>query len=87
MDIVGAVATRSRQAGVVGHHAHEAADRLDTETVLARLKDPQRDIVRSISIEGAGIRETAVRLKMTEVAVRVALHRALKSLAALYRSE
>ena len=37
--------------------------------------------------EAAGIRETAVRLKMTEVAVRVALHRALKSLAALYRSE
>ncbi|MGD9479361.1 UNVERIFIED_ORG: sigma-70 family RNA polymerase sigma factor (plasmid) [Roseateles sp. XES5] len=70
-----------------GDETHEAADRLDTETVLARLKDPQRDIVRSISIEGAGIRETAVRLKMTEVAVRVALHRALKSLAALYRSE
>lgn len=66
---------------------HEAADRLDTETVLAQLKDPQRDIVRSISIEGAGIRETAARLKMTEVAVRVSLHRALKSLAALYRSE
>lgn len=66
---------------------HEAADRLDTETVLARLKDPQRDIVRSISIEGAGIRETAARLKMTEVAVRVSLHRALKALAALYRSE
>ena len=67
--------------------AHEAVDRLDTETVLARLKDQQRDIVRSISIEGAGIRETAARLKMTEAAVRVALHRALKSLAALYRSE
>lgn len=66
---------------------HEAADRIDTETILARLKDPQRDIVRSISIEGQGIRETAARLKMTEVAVRVALHRALKSLAALYRSE
>ena len=66
---------------------NEAAARLDAATVLARLKDPQRDIVRSISIEGAGIRETAARLKMTEVAVRVALHRALKSLAVLYRSE
>ncbi|MDR7143738.1 sigma-70 family RNA polymerase sigma factor [Rhizobium sp. BE258] len=62
-------------------------DRLDAEHMLERLKDPQRDIVRSISIEGAGIRETAERLKMTEGAVRVALHRALKSLAALYRSE
>ena len=66
---------------------HAAADRIDTETMLARLKDPQRDIVRSISLEGAGIRETAARLKMTEVAVRVSLHRALKALAALYRSE
>lgn len=62
-------------------------DRLDAEHMLNRLKDPQRDIVRSISIEGAGVRETAERLKMSEGAVRVALHRALKSLAALYRSE
>jgi RNA polymerase sigma-70 factor (ECF subfamily) len=62
-------------------------DRLDAEHMLQRLRDPQRDIVRSISIEGAEIRETAERLKMTEGAVRVALHRALKSLAALYRSE
>lgn len=65
----------------------EAADRLDTKTMLNRLKDPQRDIVRSISLEGASVRETADRLNMTEVAVRVSLHRALKSLAALYRSE
>ncbi|KSV75950.1 RNA polymerase sigma factor [Sinorhizobium sp. GW3] len=62
-------------------------DRLDAENMLERLKDPQRDIVRSISIQGAGIRETAARLKMSEGAVRVSLHRALKALAALYRSE
>lgn len=62
-------------------------DRLDAEHMLERLRDPQRDIVRSISMEGAGIRETAERLKMSEGAVRVALHRALKTLAALYRSE
>lgn len=63
------------------------SDRLDAESVLARLREPQRDIVRSISLEGAGVRETAARLKMSEVAVRVSLHRALKALAALYRSE
>ncbi|MGE6742621.1 sigma-70 family RNA polymerase sigma factor [Allorhizobium pseudoryzae] len=63
------------------------ADRLDAEQVLTRLKEPQRDIVRSISIEGASVRETATRLKMTEVAVRVSLHRALKSLAQIYRSK
>jgi RNA polymerase sigma factor (sigma-70 family) len=64
----------------------DAMDRLDALNLLERLKDPQRDIVRSISMNGAGIRETAERLKMSEGAVRVALHRALKTLAALYRS-
>ncbi|MBO3759418.1 sigma-70 family RNA polymerase sigma factor [Ciceribacter sp. L1K23] len=63
------------------------ADRLDAESVLSRLKEPQRDIVRSISLEGAGVKETAERLKMSEVAVRVTLHRALKALSTLYRSE
>lgn len=67
--------------------SHSVADRLDTETVLSKLTTPQRDIVRSISLEGADVRETAARLSMSEVAVRVALHRALKSLARLYRSE
>ena len=62
-------------------------DRLDAEQMLRRLKEPQQDIVRSISLQGTSIRETAERLKMTEGAVRVALHRALKSLAAFYRSE
>jgi RNA polymerase sigma-70 factor (ECF subfamily) len=55
--------------------------------MLELLKDPQKTIVRSISVEGSSVRETAGRLKMTEGAVRVALHRALKMLAALYRSE
>lgn len=65
----------------------DAMDILDAERLLERLGDPQRDIVRSISLNGAGVRETAERLKMTEGAVRVALHRALKSLAALYRRD
>lgn len=68
-------------------HRDERADRVDVDRMLEGLRNPQRDIVRSISIGGAGIRETAERLHMTEGAVRVALHRALKGLAALYRSE
>jgi RNA polymerase sigma-70 factor (ECF subfamily) len=67
--------------------AADAMDRLDAIHLLERLKDPQRDIVRSISIGGAGIRETAERLKMSEGAVRVSLHRALKKLAGFYRGE
>jgi RNA polymerase sigma-70 factor (ECF subfamily) len=58
----------------------------DIDTVLGHLKPQQRDIVRSISVNGSSIRETAGRLQMTEGAVRVALHRALKALAVFYRS-
>ncbi|WP_395666214.1 sigma-70 family RNA polymerase sigma factor [Methylocella sp.] len=57
----------------------------DIGKLLARLKTRQREIVQSISINGDSIRETAGRLQMTETAVRVALHRALKALGALYR--
>jgi RNA polymerase sigma factor (sigma-70 family) len=63
------------------------SDRLDVERMLGRLKEQHRDIVRSISIDGMSVRETANRLQMTEGAVRVALHRALKALAILYRSD
>jgi RNA polymerase sigma factor (sigma-70 family) len=58
----------------------------DIEMLLGKLTGQQQEIVRSISLGGASIRETAGRLEMTEVAVRVSLHRALKALGALYRS-
>jgi len=70
--------------------AEEQVDPLvyrDVERMLGKLKEPQRGIVRSISVDGHSIRDTADRFRMTEGAVRVALHRALKALAALYRSE
>ncbi len=63
----------------------DRTDRLDAVHLVDQLGDPQRTIVRSISLNGESIRETADRLQMTEGAVRVALHRALKTLAALYR--
>jgi RNA polymerase sigma factor (sigma-70 family) len=58
----------------------------DIDTLLGRLKPHQREIVRSISLNGSSIRETADRLEMTEGAVRVTLHRALKALGAIYQS-
>lgn len=63
----------------------DPTDGQDVDRMLGSLRPTQRDIVRSISIEGTSVRDTAVRLSMTEGAVRVALHRALKSLAAIYR--
>ena len=62
------------------HVSHREIDRL-----LMQLKRQQREIVQSISIDGGSVRETADKLHMSEGAVRVALHRGLKALAALYR--
>lgn len=58
----------------------------DIDTLLGQLKVQQRDIVQSISLDGHSVRETADRLQMSEGAVRVALHRALKAMGAFYRS-
>jgi len=52
---------------------------------LQRLPERQRSVVTAISLDGASIREAAVRLKMSEGAVRVALHRGLAALAAKFR--
>jgi len=58
----------------------------DIDTLLGHLKPQQKEVVRSISLNGSSIRETADRLQMTEGAVRVTLHRALKALAVFYLS-
>jgi RNA polymerase sigma-70 factor, ECF subfamily len=59
--------------------------RSDAERLITLLQPRQRDIVRSISLEGQSIAATATRLSMTEGAVRVAFHRSLKMLAAAWR--
>jgi RNA polymerase sigma-70 factor, ECF subfamily len=51
---------------------------------LQSLPDRQQSVVRSISLDGASIRDTAARLNMSEGAVRVALHRGLAALAAKF---
>ena len=59
--------------------------RSDVERLMETLSPRAKDIVTAISLEGQSITATAERLSMTEVAVRVALHRALKSLADAWR--
>lgn len=53
----------------------------DMEKVLGRLEPRAADIVRGFGLRGETVAETAGRLQMTEGAVRVALHRALKTIA------
>lgn len=55
----------------------------DLARVIDALDPRAAAIVRAIGVEGASVRETGVRLGMTETAVRVALHRAMKRLAVL----
>lgn len=59
-------------------------DRQDAVRLVDGLRGRQQAIVRAISIEGKSIREVAERLEMNEGAVRVALHRGLKALAAMH---
>ena len=66
--------------------AVEAADPTvawDMEKMIGKLDGRSADIVRRIGLNGDSIAETGEALLMSEGAVRVALHRALKRLAAL----
>jgi RNA polymerase sigma-70 factor (ECF subfamily) len=55
----------------------------DVEKMMAMLEPRSADILRGIGLKGETAAEVATRLDMTEGAVRVALHRGLKQLAAL----
>jgi RNA polymerase sigma-70 factor (ECF subfamily) len=58
---------------------------LDTRRMLGALDERQRLIVEQISLEGRSAAEVGTQLGMSEGAVRVALHRALKKLAHVFR--
>lgn len=59
----------------------------EVEKHLALLPEKQREVLRSVAVEGVSIGETADRMKMTQGAVRVALHRAFASLSARLRTD
>ena len=59
----------------------------DCVRLLADIPARERRIVEGISIEGRSAREVGLELGMTEGAVRVALHRVLKALAARYQRD
>jgi RNA polymerase sigma-70 factor (ECF subfamily) len=64
--------------------APESADRPAPAALarhIAELPPRQRDVVRSLALEGASVGETARRLAMSTGAVRVAMHRGLAALA------
>jgi len=65
--------------------AAETASPTEVAAQLNSLPARQRDVLQSIAVESASIKDTAARLAMSEGAVRVALHRGLASLTAKLR--
>lgn len=59
----------------------------DADRILAELGDRQARVVRAVSLEGRSAAEVGADLGMSEGAVRVTLHRALKELARRYRGD
>jgi RNA polymerase sigma-70 factor, ECF subfamily len=76
-------------AGELTSHAdHEdALARRDVEQLIAKLPRRTQALVRSVKFEGLSTAEAAARSGMSESAVKVAVHRALRSLSAMLRRE
>lgn len=60
---------------------------VDLERHMNSLPPGQRDVVNALAVEGASVKATAERLRTSEGAVRVTLHRALRRLASAARLE
>lgn len=90
--VVDAYRRRGRRVEVSIDDFAERLEAEQTETVSEReiaravegLAAGQARVVRSISVEGRSIAETAKALGMKETAVRVALHRGLSAIAARF---
>jgi RNA polymerase sigma-70 factor (ECF subfamily) len=65
----------------------ETASPSEIAAQLQSLPARQRDVLQSIAVESASIKDTAAKFAMSEGAVRVALHRALASLTARLREQ
>lgn len=72
-------------ASLAAEEAGSALEGYEVGRMLENLNEKQRMVVRSLTIDGASVRQTAERLNMTESAIRVTLHRAVKALAVIYR--
>src|SRR5215469_17665140 len=67
--------------------AAETASPTEVAAQLQALPARQRDVLQSIAVESASIKDTAAKFAMSEGAVRVALHRGLASLTAKLREQ
>jgi RNA polymerase sigma-70 factor, ECF subfamily len=68
-----------------GETAPESAPASEVAAQLHSLPARQRDVLQSIAVDSASIKDTATKFSMSEGAVRVALHRGLANLTAKLR--
>jgi len=94
--LIDALRRRGRRVFVdIDDFAETLADQPPAETAspsevaaqLQTLPARQRDVLQSIAVESASIKDTAKKFSMSEGAVRVALHRGLASLTAKLRGQ
>jgi RNA polymerase sigma-70 factor, ECF subfamily len=60
--------------------AESAGARRDVEKLLAKLPAAKRALVRAIKLDGVSVAEVAAKTGMSQSAVKVSVHRAIKSL-------
>src|SRR5947199_1788012 len=70
-----------------GEAPAETASASEVAAQLQTLPARQRDVLQSIAVDSASIKDTAAKFSMSEGAVRVALHRGLASLTAKLREQ
>jgi RNA polymerase sigma-70 factor, ECF subfamily len=76
-----------RFAETLSEPVEERASPSELAAQLESLPARQREVLQSIAVENASIRETAAKFSMSEGAVRVALHRGLATLSAKLRQQ
>lgn len=70
-----------------GETPQETASAGEVAAQLSTLPQRQRDVLQSIAVDSASIKDTAAKFSMSEGAVRVALHRGLAALTAKLRDK
>ena len=68
---------------VAGESEESVSAKRDVERLLAALPESRRKLVRQVKIEGVSVAEAAAQSGLSESAVKVGVHRALKSLSAM----
>lgn len=69
------------------HPLDDALAARDVRRMAETLSGREREVVEAVCLSGASVKETGARLAISEGAVRVALHRALKRLAGVHGGE